>query len=102
MKSWIPTSGGGAVSGRVIEACGEPAKLIFRRGSSPCTGRKLYATAKTADDGSFTFNGLPPADYRMTVQTEGSWHLLILGRRGRLRAGQTVRLGTLKIRRKRR
>lgn len=93
---------GRAVSGRVVEVCGESAKLIFRRDSTPCTGRQLHAKTKTADDGSFTLNGLPPADYRMTVQTEGGWHLLALGRRGRLRAGQTVRLGTLKIRPKRR
>jgi hypothetical protein len=57
----------GAISGRVTNARGDAAADV-RVTVVPASGsprRDLYKAANTAEDGSFTINGLPPGDYKV-------------------------------------
>ncbi len=98
LRGRLEWQSGDPVGNADIAICGV-AKFFFRTGTSPCDGQPLAKTGKTDADGKFTFEGVPPAVYRIYLKAkQGRWYGIIsLSRRTRVEPGANKNAGTIRI-----
>lgn len=87
---------GEPVKGVTVQICGISRGLFSR---SPCAGQPHAQTTKTDDQGSFVFDKVAPASYRVVARVGEKWVRIFLGyNRAHVMPGQKKNTGTIRIR----